>query len=416
MNSNKISCKVLWRITFFVACSIMIQLCGCAEKQPQVIEKERAALILLSKSQYPKFGDDMMFDGLENAVSKSLEYLNKIPETREFRFGTDIYSAAHIKDSLVQFIDFVQKNPDATTLNRFIEENYRVYLSIGEKDTGKVLYTGYFEPALRGSRLQSSKYPYPVYGPPDDLITIDLSAFSTKYGGEKIAGRWNGKTVVPYYDREQIDFEQILATDLKPLVFVDNIVDLFFLHIQGSGRVFIDEGGFINLHYHSTNGRPYRSIGKYLIDTGQIERDEMSMQKIKEYLRIHPEKIQYILRQNPSYVFFEVKETGSTGALGVALTPGRSMAIDRSLFPDAALAFVETQKPLVGISGNISRWIEFSRFMLSQDTGGAIRGPGRADLFWGNGPYAEIAAGHMKHRGNLYFLVLKPDVTVKWNS
>ncbi|MFO8083555.1 MAG: MltA domain-containing protein, partial [Desulfobacterales bacterium] len=311
------------------------------------------------------------------------------------------------KKSLIRFMDFMQKQPDGKDIERFITENYHIYASSGAKDTGTVLYTGYYEPALRGSRFPSEKNPYPVYGSPSDLITIDLSAFSTKYKGEKIRGRWNGKTVVPYYDREQIDVGQILAANLKPIVFVDDMVDLFFLHIQGSGRVYLEEGNFINLHYHSTNGRPYRSIGKYLIDTGKIERQEMSMQKIKEYLKSNPENIHDVLNFNPSYVFFEIREKGATGALGVTLTPGRSIAIDRKIFPDAALAFVETQKPLIGINGQINRWTDFSRFVLSQDTGGAIRGPGRVDLFWGNGPYAEIAAGHMQHQGNLYFLVLK---------
>lgn len=387
---------------------LMIQLFGCAEKLPLVIEKEKPPLVLLSPSQYPTFSDDMLFDGLEKAISKSLDYLNKIPENREIRFGSDVYCAAHVKKSLVRFMEFIQQKPDRKDVDGFIAEHYRVYLSSGAKETGKVLYTGYYEPALRGSRFQCENYPYPVYGPPDDLITIDLSAFSTRYERDRIMGRWNGKTVVPYYERRQIDFEHILGENLSPLIFVDNIVDLFFLHVQGSGRVYLDKGYFINLHYHSTNGRPYRSIGKYLIDKGKIDREKMSMQKIKEYLKVNPEEIPHVLSHNPSYVFFDIREKGPTGALGVTLTPGRSVAIDRSLFPDAALGFIETQKPLLDINGQINRWVEFSRFVLSQDTGGAIRGPGRADLFWGNDPYAEITAGHMQHQGNLYFLVLKP--------
>lgn len=388
---------------------LIISFGGCAEKKPVILEEEEPVLRLLPQSQYPRFIDDMLFEDLVPAISKSLEYLEKVPESREFRFGNDVYDAVHLKKSLVRFRDFVQDNPDRTDLDRFIAENYRVYASIGGKETGRVLFTGYYEPTLNGSLSHSSKYPHPVYGPPNDLITIDLSAFSTKFDGEKIRGRWTGKTVVPYWDRKEIDFERVLEKTLTPLVFVEDIVDLFFLHVQGSGRVNLAEGYSINLRYHTTNGRPYVSIGKHLIEAGKIERSEMSMQKIKAYLKLHPEEIKPVLSQNPSYVFFEVGTEGPVGALGVKLTPGRSIATDRKIFPDAALAFIETQKPFLDPDQKIIRWSDFSRFGLNQDTGGAIRGPGRADLFWGNGEYAEVAAGHLQHPGNLYFLVLKPD-------
>jgi membrane-bound lytic murein transglycosylase A len=386
---------------------MMIFLGGCAEKTA-IVEKEEPALWLLAQSQYPQFTDDMLFENLVPAISKSLEYLEKVPENREFRFGSDVYDAGHLKNSLIRFRDYILKEPDGKNIDQFIRENYRIYVSIGGKESGQVLFTGYYEPTLHGSLSPSSKYPYPVYGPPEDLITIDLSNFSTKFEGEKIRGRWNGNTVVPYYERREIDFEQVLAKNLKPLVYVDNIVDLFFLHVQGSGRVELAEGYPINLRYHTANGRPYVSIGKYLIESGKIERSEMSMQKIKEYLQWYPEEINQVLSKNPSYVFFEIGSIGPVGALGVKLTPGRSIATDRKVFPDAALTFIETQKPLIGLDNQITRWIDFSRFALNQDTGGAITGAGRADLFWGNGEYAEIAAGYMQYLGNLYFLVLKP--------
>ena len=395
---------------YMLACLTAIYLVGCAEKKTEIVEEEEPALQLLSELQYPKFTDDMLFDSLAPAISKSLEYLEKVPENREFRFGTDVYSAAHLKKSLIKFQDFIKKEPEGKNIDQFISENYLVYKSIGGKETGKVLYTGYYEPTLDGSLTPSSKFLYPVYGPPGDLITIDLSAFSTKFEGEKIKGRWTGETVVPYYDRKEIDFQGILANDMEPLAYVDDIVDLFFLHVQGSGRINLVEGYPLNLRFHTTNGRPYVSIGKYLIETEKIDRSEMSMQKIKEYLKLHPEEISDVLSKNPSYVFFEVgPEGGPVGALGVMLTPGRSVATDRKIFPDAALVFMETQKPIIDVGNKISRWEDFSRFALNQDTGGAIRGPGRADLFWGNGDYSEIAAGYMQHPGNLYFLVLKPE-------
>ena len=186
-------------------------------------------------------------------------------------------------------------------------------------------------------------------------------------------------------------------------------MDVFFLQIQGSGKVYLDDGDVINVHYHTTNGQPYRSIGKLLIDEEKITVEEMSMQKIREYLNNHPEEMDGVFNYNPSYVFFKIEPEGPLGNINVKLTPGRSIALDRFIFPKGALVFIQTEKPVVDSAGQIHRWQPFSRFALNQDTGGAIRGPGRADLFWGNGPYAEIAAGHMKHTGKLFFLVLKPD-------
>ena len=240
-------------------------------------------------------------------------------------------------------------------------------------------------------------------------MSIDLSAFSKKYAGEKIVGRFAQQTIVPYYDRREIEQEGVLEGKTEVLAWVNDPVDLFFLQIQGSGRIVLNSGQSLNVHYHETNGQPYRSIGKLLIEQEKIPKSEMSMQKIREYLRDHPEEVDDILNYNPSYIFFKTEEDGPLGFLEVKLTPGRSIAVDRRLFPLPALAFIKTQKPIIDGSGQITRWVDFSRFVVSQDTGGAIRGPGRSDLFWGNGMYAEIAAGHMQHKGNLYFLVLKPD-------
>jgi membrane-bound lytic murein transglycosylase A len=214
---------------------------------------------------------------------------------------------------------------------------------------------------------------------------------------------------VPYYDRNDIDYKDALGDSAEVLAWVTDPIDIFFLQIQGSGKVYLDNGEVINVHYHATNGHPYRSIGKLLIDENKITREEMSMQKIRAYLQAHPEEMETIFNYNPSYVFFKIEPDGPLGNINVRLTPGRSIALDRKLFPPAALTFIVTEKPYLDGSGNIERWSEFSRFALHQDTGGAIKSPGRADLFWGNDHYAEIAAGHLKHTGKLYFLILKPN-------
>jgi len=255
--------------------------------------------------------------------------------------------------------------------------------------------------------VRSEQYRFPIYSRPRDLITIDLSLFHEKFRGEKIIGRYTDQSVVPYYDRSEIETDGVLEDKAEVLAWAKDPVDVFFLQIQGSGKVQLEDGDVFNVHYQTTNGRPYRSIGKLLIDEEKISVTDMSMQKIREYLHNHPDEIDAVLNYNPSYVFFKVEPNGPLGNINVKLTPGRSIALDRSVFPPAALAFIETEKPVIDDAGQIQSWQRFSRFALNQDTGGAIKGPGRADLFWGNGPYAEIAAGHLKHTGSLYFLVLK---------
>ena len=376
--------------------------------QPSKPPAEGTVMERVSSDSLPMFIDDMNYDGIEHSISMSLSYLAKIPIDRLFVFGEEAYSTEHLIRSLRFFLDFIQNRPDANELKRFIRSNYQVYRSIGRDGKGEVLYTGYYEPHLRGSRVQTEQYRYPIYARPQDLIQIDLSLFKEKYAGEKIIARYSNQQVLPYYDRSKIESDGVLEGKAEVLVWVSDPVDVFFLQIQGSGKVYLDNGDVLNVHYHTSNGRPYRSIGKLLIDQEKISVDEMSMQKIREYLNTHPHEMTDVFNYNPSYVFFQIESDGPLGNINVKLTPGRSIALDRRIFPKAALCFIEAEKPVIDGSGDIQGWQHFSRFVLNQDTGGAIRGPGRADIFWGNGPYAEIAAGHLKNPGLLYFLVLKP--------
>ncbi|MEW6670839.1 MAG: MltA domain-containing protein [Thermodesulfobacteriota bacterium] len=355
------------------------------------------------------FSDDLDYDGLSIGISQSLNYLRKIPPDRQFRFGPDLYTTDHLIRTLTHFQEFIETKPLPAELNKFIRSNYRIYRSIGGEETGNVLFTGYYEPILQGSLNKSDVFRYPLYSRPMDLLTIDLSLFSSRFANEKIIGRVQDQTVVPYYDRKEIEQNDSMSEIAAPIAWVNDPVALFFLHIQGSGKISLDNGETIQVHYHTSNGRPYRSIGKLLIEKGQIERDRMSMQAIRLFLKENPAELENILNYNPSYVFFKIEPDGPFGHLNVKLTPGRSIALDRRLFPPAVLAFMETKLPLVNGDGQIQNWTDCTRFVLNQDTGGAIRGPGRADLFWGDGPYAEIAAGFMQHPGNLYFIVLKPD-------
>ncbi|MGD9350099.1 MAG: MltA domain-containing protein [Desulfobacterales bacterium] len=389
------------------ALAFIITGCPAPIKRPP----EEVALIRLSRFSYPDFHDDLELDGLEHGILKSLEYLERVPADRSFQFGEDRYDAVYLKKSLQHFLDFIQTSPSDKELEKFIRTHYIVYQSIGRDQKGEVLFTGYYEPHLSGRLDKNAEYPYPIYALPTDLMKIDLSPFSEKYKGQSIVGRYMDQTVVPYFDRREIEEENALVGRAEALAWVKDPVDVFFLQIQGSGKIFLDTGEVINVHYHGSNGRPYRSIGKLLIEDQKIPREEMSMQRIRSYLQAHPEEMASVFNYNPSYVFFKIEPEGPLGSINVLLTPGRSVALDRRIFPHAALVFIQTQKPVLNSAGQIDRWVDCRRFVLNQDTGGAIRGPGRADLFWGNGPYAEMAAGHLAHVGELYFLILKPDIS-----
>ena len=397
----------IWMNLSRIVVGMVLLLSGCAPvKAPTVVETP-PVLVKLSPSAYPALSDDLNYEGLNHCILMSLTYLRKLPRDRTFAFGTDSYTAAHLIRSLEVFQEFIQTRPSVGRINEMVRRDFLVYRAAGASE--KVLFTGYYEPLLKGSIKETALYHYPIYSRPDDLVTVDLSAFSAKYAGETITGRYTGQTLVPYYDRKAIENREIFKG--QALAWVGDPVDLFFLHIQGSGKILLDQGKTLNVHYHATNGHPYRSIGKVLIDQGKISRSEISMQAIRAYLKSHPQEQETILSANPSYVFFKTETDGPLGNLNVPLTPGRSIAVDKKIFPPAALMYIQTQKPVMTEAGQLGTWEEFGRFALNQDTGGAITGPGRADIFWGNGPYAELAAGYLQHRGDMYFLILKPTVS-----
>lgn len=370
------------------------------------------ALVKLAPSDYPLFRDDLDYEGLDRAVGASLDYLRALPPERGVEFGPDRFTARELMRSLVHFQTQIRRRPPAEQLQKFLRDHFWVYRAAGRDGRGEVLYTGYYEPRIRGSRAATPAFRCPIYARPDDLITVDLGAFHDKYAGERLVGRIAERALVPYYERREIDREGAVYGKARVIAWAADPVDVFFLHVQGSGRILFEDGTSLGVTYDIGNGRPYRSIGKLLIDEGRIPAEEMSMAAIRSYLDRHPEEIDRVLNANPSYVFFRESAAGALGALNVPLTAGRSLALDRRSFPPAAPAFVEAQKPVLDSFGRLTGWAPFGRFMLNQDTGAAIQGPGRADIFWGSGPYAEAAAGNLRHPGRLYLFVLRPDAAL----
>ncbi len=266
-------------------------------------------------------------------------------------------------------------------------------------DTGaKGLFTGYYEPELKGALSPSSTYAVPLYGLPDDLVSVDLGQFHDDLKGRSATGRVQGGKLIRYEDRATID-RQGLAGRAPVVAWVDDAVAAFFLHIQGSGRVALAEGGELRVGYAGQNGHRYVAIGKPLIDRGALDAATISMQTIRAWLKANPDQADAVMALNPSYIFFRtIDGPGPLGAQGVALTPGRSLAIDRRLLPLGVPVWLDAVDPL-------DDRIAIRRLMVAQDTGGAIRGPVRGDVFWGHGPAAEERAGRMKSPGQYWMLL-----------
>ncbi|MGF1545861.1 MAG: murein transglycosylase A [Thiotrichales bacterium] len=288
---------------------------------------------------------------------------------------------------------------DANAIRAFIEQHFQPHEVLGSGGTRNGLITGYYQPILKGSRNPSERFRYPLYARPNDLLTVELSSLFPELQGKRVRGRLEGNKVVPYYPRAEIDGA---AAPLRghELLWIDDPHGSFFLQIQGSGRVELEDGTLVGVNYADQNGHPYVAIGKKLIEMGALGADEVSLFTIRAWLREHPERAPELLAENPSYVFFTLRENvaeNPRGSLNVPLTDERSIAVDRKVIALGSPVWLDTQLPL--------DQTPYRRLMLAQDTGGAISGPVRADVYFGTGPRAEQLAGHMKARGQLYVLV-----------
>jgi len=264
------------------------------------------------------------------------------------------------------------------------------------------LFTGYFEPHLYGSRRRSDRYNVPLYTHPSDLVMVDLGRFRDDLRGRRVAGRVRGGSLDIYDDRQAIAAGSLAGRGLE-LVWVDDAIDAFFLHIQGSGRIELDDGTVLRVGYAAQNGHPYHAIGRTLVDLGEMELAEVSLQSIDAWLRANPNRAREVMATNPSYVFFrEIRGEGPVGAQGVALTTERSLAVDRQHVPLGVPVWLDAMIPAASPEGPDERrqWL-----LVAQDTGGAIRGSVRGDVYWGSGERAKSIAGRMAHRGRYWALV-----------
>lgn len=393
---------------YLSAIIILLIIGGCYPLVKKEVEEPAKALTKV-KYFWPKFQDDMDIDSLSLAIESDLQYLNQLKDDTLFTYGPDKFPAEHVRESLKTFLSIFKQSSDSKKFNQYLRKKFYLYKAAGFWGSKKVLFTGYFEPIFDGSLERDSMHRYPIYRRPDNLLTIHLGLFRPALSGQRIMARIQGNSLVPYYTRKDIMERKILEKKNLEIAWLKDPLDVAILQIQGSGMIKLPTGEIIRAGYSASNGHPYKSIGRYMIDNGYITADNLSLQTIRSYIKQNPDIKDEILNYNPSYVFFRLLESGPLGNIGVPLTPGRSLAVDDRLFPKGALVYIRCQKPIMGKDGNITGWVPFSRFLLNQDTGGVIKGTGRADIFWGSDPYAELAAGNLKHNGEMYFLVKRPD-------
>lgn len=373
-------------------CSLLLFFNGCA----------KAPLDRLSQADKPVFSDDSQLETMLTGAVRHLHYLNKLPNDSSYTLGSDTYPISWLRESMGSLIDILKQDPSHEELARIIRENFTTYRAGGRKGLprGEMLFTGYFEPFLQGSLTRQEPYVYPLYVPPPSLIQLKEAS-----SGKSIFKRRNTqKQLVPYWTRKEIETEGYAAG--SELVYLKDPVDAFILHVQGSGKIQLRDGAIRSVHYAASNGLEYFSIGKLLVDRGKLSLEEASIPTIRAYLAAHPDEQNQILHHNKKFIFFRWAPPGDpVGSIGEPLVPGRSIAVDPEVLPQQTFAFLMSSKPVLDDDGNIVQWIPMQRIVFPQDSGAAIKGSGRADLYWGSGNYAKQAAGSMKEKGTLYFLV-----------
>ena len=395
------ACPADRRVAVLVA-ALLLGGAGCAPRLARPVTEPAQAL---RPARAPALRDDADLASLREAVAQSLAWLAAEPPDRPLVFGPRTVTVERQRRALERLAARLAEAPPPDALAAWLAGAFEVLESVGGPDGG-VLVTGYYEPVVAAAEQPSAAYRIPVLARPDDLVDVPLEAFGARVRGERVAGRVERGRLVPYWTRGEIAAGRLDGRGLE-LAWARDPVDLFFMEIQGSGTLRLPDGRDVRVGHVASNGRPYRSIGRLLVDEGRLTPAEVTMPAIRAWLAAHPEERDRVLRYNESYVFFRRMDGPPVGSLGVPVVPGRSVATDPRLFPPGALGFLVTERPRATADGRIE-WVSLARLVLNQDSGGAIRGPGRVDVFWGRGAEAELAAGLMKQPGRLYFLVPKP--------
>lgn len=329
-----------------------------------------------------------------------------------YDFGGRKVNSADLDAANEEFIKILQSSPTAADLDRQVKERFEAYMMAGRDSTGTVVFSSYYEPTLEASLKRTKKYKFPIYEKPKDLVTINLGDFNEKFKGEKLTGRLQGDQLVPYLTREEIDFDGKMKKKAKPIAWFANRADIMDLHTEGSGRLALPDGRIVKAKFAATNSHKFKGWLTAMIEVGALPREGISHEKGLQYLEEHPEQARDILSRNRRYVFFSLDkdsdpDEGPDGTYGRPLTGWRSVAMDNTLVPMGTLAFMNVNMPDVDAEGNLLGRRDDGRFVFCQDTGGAIKGPGRVDFFAGAGKKARTFAFKLWDPGRIYLLVLK---------
>ena len=391
------------RSVFLLLLMVFVVVTGCVRRgfyEPQTTTPSHALAQVDAGSL--DLDDDLDAASLLIAVDRSLKYYDGAGRDQVFRVADRLVGAKQMQETLVAFRKIIQSTEKIEQKKKRIAEAFLLLRAMGETGDGAVLFTGYYEPLLEGSLTRTDKYKYPLYRPPPDIVTEKVSPHETKIGRKE-----NGRTV-PYHSRRDIDVDGVLRGRGLELIWVSDPVELSSLHIQGSGKIRLEDGKILTVSYAQNNGRPFRSVTQNMLEQNQIEKTDSSYRNFKAWLKgKSDQEIYEILSHNERYIFFRFVDKEPVGSLGEPVTADRSIATDPEYFPQGALAFIRLRKPVLDAANNVTRRTVFSRFVLNQDKGSAIKGPGRVDLFCGFGPQAQAVAGSLKEKGELYFLLLK---------
>ncbi len=358
----------------------------------------------LPEPYYPLFIDDADTQSLLTALKHQLDYLRTTPPDRTITVGGQDFTCAELMESLETFSDIVKTNPSPFELDEIVKQTFHIYQAEGRRNGRKraILLTGYYEPLFEGSLVRQGPFNYPLYQVPGSLVIRKQK----KTDESKIGRIAPDGSFLPYWSRKEIEQDDRLSGN--ELVYLRDPLDAYLLHVQGSGRIQLPDRTTRAIHFAGSNGLRYSSLGRLFVQENIMPVADVSIPTIRNYFVEHPEQMTRMLHNNPRYIFFKWGgDEGPKGSLGTVLTPGRSVAVDHSIFPAGVVGYLVSQRPRLHPDGSIDHWQQFSRFVIPQDSGSAIKGPGRIDIFWGAGSYAQTAASHMKENGQFYFLIKK---------
>lgn len=347
--------------------------------------------------------DDRDITSLTTAIDRSIAYYRKVGNDKQFCYRERCHRASELIAALDQLRVLVNEGGENwADMERKIEQNFDVVPA-----TSTLTVTGYFEPIVKGSLTRDERFRYPIYRVPDDHVVVKLGKFDRKYGNETLVGRLTHQELVPYYTRKEIDIDGVLANRGLEIVWVDDPVELFFLHIQGSGTICLPDGSSIKVSYAQSNGRSFRHIATYMVEKGLLQPNDTSHRAIKAFLVSNPSLREGILCYNERYIFFRIVTEGPVGALGIPVVADRSVALDSDVYPKGVPFILKSRKPVKFQDGRPTSWEPFTRIVFHHDIGTAIKGPNRLDLFCGTGPEKELEAGSLKEKGQLFILLPK---------